>query len=404
MRLRNLAPLAAATGLVLVIAAALTFSSPAQAATWQQVTGFGSNPGNLAMFSYRPAGLPPGAPVVVALHGCTQDAATFHANAGWRELADRWGFTVVYPQQRTANNSLACFHWFEEAHIRRGAGEAASIAQMVTHVVGSYHADPARVHVTGLSAGGAMAAVMLAAYPDLFAGGSVVAGLPYRCSPPHSTSICQYVGVNQTPQQWGDLVRAAHPGYAGARPRVAIWHGTSDFTVTAANATESVKQWTNVAGVPATPTSTEALPGNTTLDRYGDDVVRRYLVGGMGHGQPVNPGAGPQQCGATGAYFLAGICAAYHDAIWFGLDGAPGPGPSPTATATPSPEPSPSPSPSSPPVCVTADNYTHTQAGRAYHQLGYTYALGSNQNMGLWNTFATTTLRQTGPGHWVIGC
>lgn len=408
MRRRLLAPLATATGLALMVAAALAFTGTAQAATWQQVTGFGSNPGNLAMFSYRPGGLPADAPVVVALHGCTQDAATFHAHAGWQDMADRWGFTVVYPQQRAANNTLTCFHWFEEAHIQRGHGEALSIAQMVSHAVESYDADPARVYVTGLSAGGAMAAVMLATYPDLFAGGSVVAGLPYRCSPPHSTSICQYVGVDQTPQQWGDLVRAAHPGYTGPRPRVAIWHGTSDSTVTPANATESVKQWTNVAGVPATPTSTGALPGSTTLDRYGDDVVRRYLVDGMGHGQPVDPGTGPQQCGATGAYFLAGICAAYHDAVWFGLDDAtgPDPDPSPTATATPSPGPSPgpSPSPSQSPVCVTTDNYTHTQAGRAYHQLGYTYALGSDQNMGLWNTFTTTTLRQTGPDHWVIGC
>jgi poly(hydroxyalkanoate) depolymerase family esterase len=389
-------------GLALTMAGAvLTTSTSAHAATLEQVTGFGTNPGNLAMYSYRPDDLPAGSPVVVALHGCTQDAPTFHHHSGWREFADEWGFTVVYPEQRSINHSLSCFRWFEETHIRRGHGEALSIAQMVDYAVGQYGGDPGRVFVTGLSAGGAMSAVMLATYPDKFAGGSVVAGLPYRCAPPNSTVMCQYVGVSQTPEQWGDRVRDAFPGYAGPWPKVSIWHGTSDTTVVPANATELAKQWSNVAGVPSSPTGTETLPGGVTLDRYGDDDVRRYLVAGMGHGQPVKPGGAIDECGATGAYFLNAICAAYHDAVWFGLDHGAEPGPTPPATLTPGPTPSPT---SEPPMCVTDDNYSHTQAGRAYHSGGYAYALGSDQNMGLWNTFVTTTLQRTGPDYWVIGC
>jgi len=402
-------PLAALTavlsGLVLALAGTLVLThSSAHAATLQPVTGFGSNPGNLDMYSYRPDGLPPGAPLVVALHGCTQDAATFHSHSGWRQYADQWGFAIVYPQQRATNQGASCFRWYEAAHTRRDAGEALSIRQMVSYAVTHYGSDPHRVFITGLSAGGAMAAAMLATYPDVFAAGSVVAGLPYRCAPPETTVMCQFVGVQRTPQQWGDLVRNAYPGYQGPRPKVAIWHGTSDFTVTSINATELMKQWTNVLGISQTPSETRSLPADTTLDIYGADQVRRYLISGMGHGQPVDPGSATDQCGTAGAYFLDRLCAAYHDAVWFGLadDG----GPPPTATPTPSPTATPTPSPTAtpPPVCVTYHNYAHTLAGRAYQVGGYTYAVGSDDPLGLWSVGVVTTLRQVGPDHWVNGC
>jgi feruloyl esterase len=175
---------------------------------------------------------------------------------------------------------------------------------------------------------------------------------------------------------------------------VAIWQGTSDTTVAPANATELRDQWTNVRGVSASPTSTGSLPGGTSLEVYGSGDVRVYRIAGMAHGLPVDPGSAETQCGTAASYFLDTICSAYYDTIFFGLStGGPPSSPSPTA------------SPSAPaPVCVTASNYQHTVAGRAYQSLGYTYANGSNQNMGLWNTFSITTLRQTGPNYWVIGC
>ena len=159
--------------LALVLAAAVailgTTPPPAQAATLQQVASFGSNPGGLTMFSYRPDGLPAGAPVVVQLHGCTQDAATYFASSGWRTFADRHGFALVLAQQSTANNSNTCFNWFEAGDVARGQGEAASIASMVGHAVTAYGSDRSRVYVTGLSAGGAMAASIVASLPILVA-------------------------------------------------------------------------------------------------------------------------------------------------------------------------------------------------------------------------------------------
>jgi poly(hydroxyalkanoate) depolymerase family esterase len=388
---------------VLAMALATLFlAAPARAAELTPVTGFGSNPGNLAMYAYRPDGMPAGAPAVVLLHGCSQNAGGYVANSGWRTLADRWRFALVAVEQRSANNSSSCFNFFEAGDTARGQGEALSIRQMVAHAVSSYGVDPSRIYVSGLSAGGAMSAVMLATYPDVFAGGSVIAGLPYRCATSMVNAFsCMNPGVDRTPAQWGDLVRGAFSGHAGPRPKVAIWHGTSDPTVVPLNAVESRDQWTNVAGVSTTPTGSAALPANTSLERYGDDVVRLYRVAGMGHGTPVDPGTGAEQCGTAAAYFLDTICSSYHDAVYFGLNGGGGPAPTPSPTPTPSATASPTPPA---PQCVTSSNYAHVVAGRAYHQLGYAYARGSNQRMGLYNTFHTTALRRTGPDHWVIGC
>jgi feruloyl esterase len=263
---------------------------------------------------------------------------------------------------------------------------------MVAHAVASYGLDPARVFVTGLSAGGAMTAVMLAAYPDAFAGGAIMAGLPYRCATSVGTAFqCMNPGVDRTPNQWGDLVRAAF-AYAGARPRVEVWHGTADTTVVPANAAELRDQWTDALGVSQAPTSTGTLPGGTTVEVYGGGVVRVYRVAGMPHATPVDPGAAPDQCGAAGTYYRDTVCAAYHTGRNWGLDtaGPPASSPPPT-TGTPPPA-----------ICVRATNYDHVRLGRAHHRLGYVYAAGSGQAMGLYTLAVSHGLAQTGPGYWIL--
>lgn len=467
----------AATGAVALTGALLTVSPPVSAAGLTQVTGFGTNPGNLTMFTYAPAALPTGAPLVVALHGCTQSANDYYAHSGWPEFADDYGFALVFPQTSSANNANSCFNWFEPGDTGRGQGEALSIKQMVDKAVSLYGGDARRVYITGLSAGGAMTANMLAAYPDVFAGGAVASGLPARCASTVSTAYtCMYSPPDKSPAQWGDLVRAAAPAGTASWPRVAIWQGTADTTVQPANATELRDQWTNVWGIGQTPSRTQSLGGGTMLSVYDDALgrpaVEVYSVTGMAHGLAVDPGSGAEQCGSTGAYYLDTICSSYHTARFFGLDGDEDTGtlPAPTAltvagttdttvslrweaidgatsytvlrggtkvgstTATSYTDPglatgttysytvaavdgtgvagSASPAVKATttgftPTCHTADNYSHTVAGRAYQSNGYTYAKGSGQAMGLWNTFTIHTLQQTAPGQYVIddaGC
>ncbi|MDT9701572.1 PHB depolymerase family esterase [Streptomyces sp. P17] len=302
--------------------AVLLTPSPASAASPQEVTGFGTNPGALRMFRYVPDGLPAGRPVVVAMHGCTQNASGYGTGSGWTQLADRWGFSVVLPQQQSGNNASNCFNWFQSGDIQRGQGEAASIAQMVDRQIADVGGS--RVYVTGLSAGGGMTAVMMATYPEMFAAGGVVAGLPYGCAQAAgSPYVCMYVGATQTPDQWGDRVRAARAGYGGPWPTLTVLQGTADYTVKPVNMTDLVEQWTDVHGADQVADASDTVAGyphQAFRDPAGKTVVETYSITGMGHGQPVDPGAGSTQCGTAGAYSLdVNLCAAYRLGLAWGL-------------------------------------------------------------------------------------
>ncbi|MGV9879695.1 extracellular catalytic domain type 1 short-chain-length polyhydroxyalkanoate depolymerase [Streptomyces sp. NPDC003006] len=316
---RPTATFAAALAVLLLAAlSVVSLSSPARAvATPHEVTGFGSNPGNLRMFRYVPPGLSDGRPVVVALHGCTQNASAYAANTGWMELADTYKFAVVLPQQRTANNANSCFNWFEPGDTRRNSGEALSIKQMVDRTKRDNGSTSA--YVSGLSAGGGMTSVMLAAYPDIFSGGGIIAGLPYGCANSVSSAFtCMSPGIGKSPKEWGDKARAAY-SHSGPRPKVSIWQGTRDWTVKPMNATELMEQFTNVNGTDQTPDTTDTVAGYP--HRVYGGTVETYEITGMGHGQPVDPGAGPAQCGTSGAYILdVNICSAYHLVRFWGID------------------------------------------------------------------------------------
>ncbi|MCZ7415001.1 extracellular catalytic domain type 1 short-chain-length polyhydroxyalkanoate depolymerase [Streptomyces sp. WMMC897] len=354
----------------------------------ERITGFGSNPGALTMYRHLPDGLASGSPVVLVLHGCTQDAAGYVAGSGWAEYADARGFALVAAQQETVNNSSRCFNWFEPGDTSRGRGEVLSLRQMVAHTVDAAGADPSRVFVAGFSAGGAMASSVLAAYPDVFAGGAVLAGVPHGCATNMVEAFgCMNPGETRSADAWGDLVRAENPGYTGPWPTVSVWHGTSDTTVRPVNATESVKQWTDVHGTDASPDSSTSLPGGvtrTTYDGPSGTVVHRYTATGMGHAVPVRPAEG---CGASGSYFADVLCSTSAITTDWGL-GTTEPG-DPGDPGDPDP---------GDPTCVTASNYAHTTAGRAVVSYGYTYAVGSGDALGLWNTYTHTSLAETSPG------
>lgn len=300
-------------------------AAPEAKAELTPVDNFGDNPGALAMYSYVPDDLPQGAPLVVAMHGCTQSAQDYYDNSGWKKYADQWKFAVVFPEQPSGNNPQSCFNWFDQADSDRDQGEAASLRQMVAHAQETNGTDPNRVFITGLSAGGGMAANMLANYPDVFAGGSINAGLPAKCARTQVDAFqCMSNDQGKTPQEWGDLVRESSGGHEGAWPRVAIWQGTADTTVAPVNATQLRDQWTNVHGLPQEPTNTESLPGGTTKNTYangeGTPMVEEYTIEGMEHGLAVQPGEGAEQCGTAGQYYLDTICSTFHTAKFWGLD------------------------------------------------------------------------------------
>jgi len=290
------------------------------------VASFGSNPGALEMYEYVPSGLPGNAPLVVVLHGCTQTASAMES-AGWNALADQYHFAVLYPQQRSANQSLSCFSWYGATDITRTGGEAQSIIQMVDTEISSHAIDTHNVFVTGLSAGAAFTAVMLATYPDRFAAGSIMAGLPYKCATDlTSASSCQQMSATsqKTAAAWGDLVRAGDPGFSGTWPRVQIWQGTSDSTVNPANATELVKQWTNVWGTDQTAdaTATISTATRTQFTAGTTVVVELYTVTGMGHAIAIGMDPDGACPATTGAYFSdEQICSTTRAAQFFGLIG-----------------------------------------------------------------------------------
>src|SRR5476649_3050912 len=173
-----------------------------------EVTGFGSNPGALRMFKYVPADPQPS--LVVVLHGCTQTAASYDFGAGWSTLADRHGFVLLLPEQQRANNARNCFNWFCAGDIERGRGEAMSIRCMVEKMIVDHGIDRRRVFITGLSAGGAMTSVMLATYPEVFAAGAIIAGLPFGLATNVREALNGMLQSRPHPAgELGDLVRNA---------------------------------------------------------------------------------------------------------------------------------------------------------------------------------------------------
>ncbi len=260
------------------------------------VPAFGPNPGRLRARAYVPEGLRSGAPLVVVLHGCTQTAAAYDEGAGWSTLADEAGFALLFPEQQRANNANLCFNWFEPAHIARDGGEVESIRSMIAHMVARHRLDPVRIHVTGLSAGGAMAAVMLVTCPELFAGGAVIAGLPFASAGSIPEALAQMRGEQAADS--AELARRARAasGHAGPWPTLSIWHGEADRTVVPLNAHAIADSWARLTGIGPQAAQTAVAGKHSTLSWIGADgkvVMELHSIAGMGHGTPIAPGGAP---------------------------------------------------------------------------------------------------------------
>ncbi len=296
---------------------------PAQRSPIVETKGFGSNPGALRMFSFVPDNLQPAPGLVVVLHGCGQTAAGYDLGAGWSTLAKHYGFALLMPEQQSLNNANGCFNWFNPDDTARDRGEACSISQMIARAVEDIGIDRHRIFITGLSAGGAMTSVMLATYPEVFAAGAIIAGLPYGVANNMREALS---GMFQSPphpaSELGDLVRKASH-HKGPWPKLSVWHGSADRTVNPANANEIVKQWLDVHQLPAAPMSegtVNGYPRQVWWNAEGETVIESYTITDMAHGTPLGIGDNDKRYGTEGAFLIeAGISSSYQIAHFFGL-------------------------------------------------------------------------------------
>ena len=287
----------------------------------QDLHDFGSNPGALKARKYIPDGMSENAPLVVVLHGCLQTAAGYDHGSGWSTVADREGFALLYPEQQRSNNPNKCFNWFLPDDISRGSGEVLSVYQMIERMILEHGLDRRRIFITGLSAGGAMAGAMLATYPEAFAGGAIIAGLPYGSAQTLPEAFDRMRGHGgPSERELGMLVRQATK-HVGPWPTVSIWHGSSDMTVVPSNGRAIANQWRAVHNLKAAPTRIEAIgihQRRVWADGDGRDTIEEYTITGMGHGTPLD--AGPDGCGAVGPYMLdADISSTQRIACLWGL-------------------------------------------------------------------------------------
>jgi poly(hydroxyalkanoate) depolymerase family esterase len=275
------------------------------------------------MFSFTPESLQSSPALVVVLHGCGQNAAEYDLGAGWSTLARHYGFALLMPEQQLSNNVNRCFNWFDPQDSERGGGEASSIRQMITRIVGDHNIDNHRIFITGLSAGGAMTSVMLASYPEIFAAGAIIAGLPYGVAAnPREALYGMLQSTARPASELGDFVRNASK-HRGPWPKVSVWHGGADRTVDPANADEIVKQWLDVHQLPSAPMSegtVDGYPRQIWWNANGETVVESYTITNMAHGTPLGTAENDERYGMQGAFLIeAGISSSYHIAKFFGL-------------------------------------------------------------------------------------
>ena len=254
--------------------------------------------GTRAYALYLPAGYAPSRKhmLVVLLHGCTQDAADIARGTRIAEHADRDGFIALLPEQPESANAKKCWNWYDPAHQSRDAGEPSIIAGMTAQVVADYPIDPARVHLAGISAGAAMAALVAVAYPERYASVALHSGIAWRAA----TNVMSALGVmaKGPGDAAADALGSAASAAMGTRSRpipALVIHGGSDKVVSPANAAALARQWTrmNAGAVDGSPMPDAAGAQRSgeangyhwarTAFGAGPAVVEELIVAELGH-------------------------------------------------------------------------------------------------------------------------
>jgi poly(hydroxyalkanoate) depolymerase family esterase len=223
-------------------------------------------------------------PLVVMLHGGTQDADDFAAGTRMNALAEEHGFLVAYPSQCKSANPSLCWNWFKPEDQMRGAGEPSIIAGITNEIVSEYDIDPQRVFVAGLSAGGAMATVMGATYPEIYAAVGVHSGLPYQSA---TDVVSAFSAMRGDPGQQCRQRKPRPTSDHVSRVRTIVFHGDADHIVHPSNAANVVEAQakTDDSVERAKPRSSASRPHTRTVtrDKTGTVVVEHWLIHGSGH-------------------------------------------------------------------------------------------------------------------------
>jgi len=299
---------------------------------WEKYT-YQGEAGSRDYFVYTPANYQIGSavPLLVMLHGCTEGPEDFASITHMNQLADQQQFIVVYPRQASGDNPEACWDWFESAQQSRGSGEPALLAgitQTVKQNTAQWTIDPSRVYVAGLSAGAAMAVILGATYPDIFAAIGVHSGLEYAAATSQQEAFLAMFLGGPDPMQQGQL--AYHAMGSGARvvPTI-VFHGTDDHIVQPLNGDQVIRQWMTTDRLASQgaytadfgkPSSVIAgqVPGGRSYtvfpwdDPHGNVVQVYWKVDGMDHawsggsaGKPFSDPRGPNAILAMYQFFLA---------------------------------------------------------------------------------------------------
>lgn len=288
--------------LLIVVHPAITRAS---AGVFTQYTYNGSA-GSRPYYVYTPANYQVGTavPLIVMLHGCTQTPTDFANGTQMNALADQDQFIVVYPQQTSTYNALSCWNWFQTADQARGSGEPAIIAgivQTVEQTTSQWTIDPNRVYVAGMSAGAAMAVIMGATYPDIFAAIGVHSGLEYQAATSETAATMAQSQGGPSPTTQGQAAYNAMGGAAREVPTI-DFQGQSDFTVYPVNGDQVIEQWmqTDHLASNGTYNASFSSPSTTTNgqvsgsgghsytvqtwnDSNGVEIEEYWKINGMGH-------------------------------------------------------------------------------------------------------------------------
>ncbi|GER91289.1 hypothetical protein KDW_54510 [Dictyobacter vulcani] len=380
----------------------------ASGSTFTQYTYNGSA-GSRPYYVYTPANYQVGTavPMIVMLHGCTQNPTDFANGTQMNALADQKQFIVVYPQQTSTYNSSSCWNWFQTADQARGSGEPAiiaGIAQTVEQTTSQWTIDSNRVYVAGMSAGAAMSAIMGATYPDIFAAIAVHSGLEYQAATSQTAGVTAMSQGGPSPTQQGQAAYNAMGSAARVVPTI-DFQGQSDYTVYPVNGDQVIQQWMQTDhlasngsynasfGSPSTTTNGSVSGGYTYTtqtwnNNSGTEIEEYWKINSMGHAWSGGSSSGSY----TDAKGPSATNAMYTFFMNHPMNGqnppptpTPTPGSTPTPTATPGSTPTVTPTP--PPTksitlssLASEDGYVYPNDGLPMGSLAYLQAGSTSLN------------------------